>query len=37
VWTKIVTSILLFAFVAPQQAMIVLARRSAARKAGAKP
>jgi galactofuranose transport system permease protein len=36
-WTKIVTGILLFAFIALQQAMIVLARRSAARKGGAKP
>jgi galactofuranose transport system permease protein len=36
-WTKIVTGILLFAFIALQQAMIALARRSAASKAGAKP
>jgi len=35
-WTKIVTGILLFAFIALQQAIIVLARRSAVRK-GAKP
>jgi ribose/xylose/arabinose/galactoside ABC-type transport system permease subunit len=36
-WTKIVTGILLFAFIALQQAMIAIARRSAVRKAGAKP
>jgi simple sugar transport system permease protein len=36
-WTKIVTGILLFAFIALQQAMIALARRTAASKAGAKP
>ena len=34
-WTKIVTGILLFAFIALQQAIIVLARRSATRRAGA--
>jgi len=36
-WTKIVTGILLFAFIALQQAIIVLARRSATRRAGAMP
>jgi simple sugar transport system permease protein len=36
-WTKIVTGILLFAFIALQQAMIVLARRSALSRAGATP
>jgi hypothetical protein len=35
-WTKIVTGIRLFAFIALQQAMIAIARRSAASKAGAK-
>jgi hypothetical protein len=35
-WTKIVTGILLFAFIALQQAMIAIARRSAVSKAGAK-
>jgi len=35
-WRKIVTGILLFAFIARQQAMITIARRSAVRKAGAK-
>jgi hypothetical protein len=35
-WTKIVTGILLFAFIALQQAMIAIARRSAVGKAGAK-
>jgi galactofuranose transport system permease protein len=36
-WTKIVTGILLFAFIALQQAMIAIARRSAVSKRGAKP
>jgi simple sugar transport system permease protein len=36
-WTKIVTGVLLFAFIALQQAMIALARHSAASRAGAKP
>ena len=35
-WTKIVTGVLLFAFIALQQAMKALARRSAASRAGAK-
>jgi hypothetical protein len=35
-WTKFVTGILLFASIALQQAMIAIARRSAASKAGAK-
>jgi simple sugar transport system permease protein len=34
-WTKIVTGILLFAFIALQQAMIAISRRSALSKAGA--
>ena len=34
-WTKIVTGILLFAFIALQQSMIAIARRSALGKAGA--
>ena len=36
-WTKIVTGILLFAFIALQQAIIAIARRSVVSKAGAKP
>jgi galactofuranose transport system permease protein len=36
-WTKIVTGVLLFAFIALQQAMIALARSPAARRAGALP
>jgi galactofuranose transport system permease protein len=36
-WTKIVTGVLLFAFIALQQAMIALARSPAARRAGAMP
>jgi simple sugar transport system permease protein len=36
-WTKIVTGILLFAFIALQQAMIAIARRAAVSKRGAKP
>lgn len=36
-WTKIVTGVLLFAFIALQQAMLAFARRSAASHAGAKP
>jgi hypothetical protein len=35
-WTKIVTGISLFAFIALQQAMIAIVRRSAVSKAGAK-
>ena len=35
-WTKFVTGILLFAFVALQQAMIAVARRSEVSNAGAK-
>jgi simple sugar transport system permease protein len=36
-WTKIVTGVLLFAFIALQQTMIALARRPAASRAGARP
>jgi galactofuranose transport system permease protein len=35
-WTKIVTCVLVFAFIAPQQAMIAVARCSAVSEAGAK-
>jgi simple sugar transport system permease protein len=36
-WTKIVTGILLFAFIALEQAIIAIARRSAVSKREAKP
>ena len=36
-WTKIATGILLFAFIALQQAMIAIARRPMAARSGAKP
>ena len=34
-WTKIATGVLLFTFIALQQVMIAIARRSAVRRAGA--